>query len=84
MSSADAAAVSAAVVSVIVAIGSVAVTVLSTRATLRRDHDRQEAEFQRTMTARLYDRRLAMASPAITLPVSNLCGARLHGALVWL
>lgn len=59
MSSAVAAAVIAAAVSVIVAIGSVAVTVLTTRATLRRDHDRQEAEFQRTMTARLYDRRVA-------------------------
>jgi hypothetical protein len=55
-----AAAVIAAVVSVIVATGSVIVTFLTTRASLRRDHDRQEAEFRRTMTARLYDRRVAV------------------------
>ena len=59
MNSAVAAAVIAAVVSLVVAVGSVVVTVLTTQATLRRDHERQKAEFQRTMTARLYDRRVA-------------------------
>jgi glutamate-1-semialdehyde aminotransferase len=54
------AAVIAAVVSVTVAAGSVAVTYLSTRASLQRDHDRQEAELRRDMTARLYDRRVAV------------------------
>jgi hypothetical protein len=54
------AAVIAAVVSVVVAIGSVTVTFLTTRASLRRDHERQEAEFRRAMTARLYDRRVAV------------------------
>jgi hypothetical protein len=60
MSSEVTAAVIAAVVSVAVAVGSVAVTFITTRASLRRDHERQEAEFRRTMTARLYDRRVAM------------------------
>lgn len=50
----------AAVVSIAVAVGSVAVTFMTTRASLRRDHERQEAEFRRTMTTRLYDRRVAM------------------------
>ena len=58
MSSAVTAAVIAAVVSVAVAAGSVGVTFLTTRASLRRDHDRQEAELRRAMTARLYDRRV--------------------------
>ncbi len=54
------AAVIAAVVSVVVvAAGSVGVTYLTTRASLRRDHDRQQAEFRPTMTARLCDRRVA-------------------------
>ena len=59
MSSAVAAAVIAAAVPVAVAVGSVAVTFVTTRATLRRDHERQAAEFRRVMTARLYDRRVA-------------------------
>lgn len=59
MSSGVTAAVIAAVVSVVVAIGSVTVTFLTTRASLRRDHERQEAEFRRAMTERLYDRRVA-------------------------
>jgi hypothetical protein len=59
VNSAFAAAIVAAVVSAVVGAGSVAATFLATRATLRRDHDRQEAEFRRTMTARLYDRRVA-------------------------
>jgi hypothetical protein len=50
----------AAVVSVVVAAGSVTVTFLTTRASLRRDHERQEAEFRRTMTEKLYDRRVAV------------------------
>ena len=48
----------AAAASVVVAVGSVTLTVLSTRAGLRRDHVRVGAEFQRLMTARLYDRRV--------------------------
>jgi len=43
-----------------VAVGSVTVTFLTTRASLRRDHERQQAEFRRTMTERLYDRRVAV------------------------
>jgi hypothetical protein len=58
MSSVVTAAVIAAVVSVAVAAGSVGVTFLTTRASLRRDHDRQGAEFRRAMTAQLYDRRV--------------------------
>jgi hypothetical protein len=53
-----AAAVIAAVVSVFVAAGSVGVTFITTRASLRRDRERQEADFRRTMTAKLYDRRV--------------------------
>lgn len=53
-----AAAVIAAVVSIVVAVGSVIVTFLTTRAALRRDHERQEAELRRAMTGRLYDRRV--------------------------
>lgn len=60
MSSGVTAAVIAAVVSVVVAAGSVTVTFLTTRASLRRDHERQEAEFRRAMTGRLYDRRVAV------------------------
>ena len=60
MSSAVAAAVIAAAVSAAVAAGAVAVTVVTTRATLRRDHERQAAELRRVMTARLYDRRVAI------------------------
>jgi len=60
VNSALTAAVIAAVVSIVVAVASVAVTFLTTRASLRRDHERQEAEFRRTMTERLYDRRVAV------------------------
>jgi hypothetical protein len=60
VSSGVTAAVIAAAVSVVVAAGSVAVTFLTTRASLRRDHERQEAEFRRAMTGRLYDRRVAV------------------------
>jgi hypothetical protein len=60
MSSGVTAAVIAAAVSVAVATGTVTVTFLTTRASLRRDHERQEAEFRRTMTERLYDRRVAV------------------------
>ena len=60
VSSGVTAAVIAAVVSIVVAAGSVTVTFLTTRASLRRDHERQEAEFRRTMTERLYDRRVAV------------------------
>lgn len=61
----SAAAVIAAIVSVVVAVGSVAVTVVTTRATLRRDHERHEAELRRTMTARLYDRSVATYPGAV-------------------
>lgn len=54
------AAVIAAVVSVVVAAGSVTVTFVTTRASLRRDHERQQAELRRTMTGKLYDRRVAV------------------------
>jgi hypothetical protein len=60
MSSTVTAAIIAAAVSVAVAITSVALSYLTTRATLRRDHERQEADFRRTMTQRLYDRRVAV------------------------
>jgi hypothetical protein len=53
-----AAAVIAAVVSVVVAAASVGVTFITTRASLRRDRDRQEADFRRKMTEKLYDRRV--------------------------
>jgi hypothetical protein len=59
VSSTVAAAVIASVVSVVVAVCSVIATFLATQATLRRDHQRQRAEFERTMTTRLYDRRVA-------------------------
>jgi hypothetical protein len=60
MSNGVTAAVIAAVVSVVVAAGSVTVMYLTTRASLRRDHERQEAEFRRMMTERLYDRCVAV------------------------
>jgi hypothetical protein len=60
MSTSVTAAVIAAVVSLAVAIISVVAAFLTTRATLRRDHDRQEADLKRTMTERLYDRRVAV------------------------
>jgi hypothetical protein len=60
MASQVVAAAIAAGVSLVVAVGTVTVTYLTTRASLRRDHERQEAEFRRTMTARLYDRRVAV------------------------
>jgi hypothetical protein len=60
MSTSVTAAVIAAVVSLAVAIVSVVAAFLTTRATLRRDHDRQEADLKRTMTERLYDRRVAV------------------------
>jgi hypothetical protein len=47
-------------VSIVVAAGTVIVTQLTTRATIRRDHQRQEDEFRRRMTERLYDRRVAV------------------------
>jgi hypothetical protein len=50
----------AAGVSVVVAAATGVVTYLTTRASLRRDRDRQQAEFRRNMTARLYDRRVAV------------------------
>jgi hypothetical protein len=49
----------AAGVSLVVAGGTGAVTAWTTRASLRRDQERQLAEFRRTMTAKLYDRRVA-------------------------
>ena len=40
------------------AAGTVVITNITTRATLRRDHERQEDEQRRRMTERLYDRRV--------------------------
>ena len=54
------AAVIAASVSVVVAVVSVGATFLTTRASLRRDHERQDADFRRTMTEKLYDPCVAM------------------------
>ena len=79
MSSAVTAATIAAAVSVFVAIGSVAVTVLTTRASLRRDHERQKAEFQRTMTARLYDRRV-VTYPGLFAATDAFRNSRLNAA----
>jgi hypothetical protein len=73
------AAVIAAVVSVVVAAGSVTVTFLTTRASLRRDHERQEAEFRRTMTARLYDRRVAVY-PSLFAATDAFRNSRLEAA----
>ncbi|WP_162794622.1 hypothetical protein [Nonomuraea lactucae] len=53
-------AVIAGLVSLVVAVGTVTVSISTTRATLRRDRERQEAEFRRMMTNRLYDRRVAV------------------------
>jgi hypothetical protein len=78
VSSGVTAAVIAAVVSVLVAAGSVTVTVLTTRASLRRDHERQEAEFRRTMTARLYDRRVAVY-PGLFRATDAFRNSRLNG-----
>lgn len=55
MSSEVASAVIAGSVSLLVA----AVSYLTTRRTLRRDHERQTADHRRAMTARLYDARVA-------------------------
>ncbi len=45
-------------VSLVVAVGTVVLTHFTTTATIRRDHERQEDEFRRRMTERLYDRRV--------------------------
>lgn len=73
------AAVIAAAVSLTVAAGSVTVTILTTRASLRRDHDRQVAELRRTMTERLYDRRVAVY-PKLFLATDAFRRSRLNGA----
>jgi hypothetical protein len=54
------AAVIAAGVSVVVAAGTITVSYVSTRTALKRDHERQQAEFARMMTVKLYDRRVAV------------------------
>ena len=59
MSSEVLSAVIAAAVSLTVATVTLVVSHRSTTASLRRDAERQDAEFRRTMTARLYDRRVA-------------------------
>src|ERR1700685_3961746 len=50
----------AAVVSFVVPLATGTATYLTTRASWRRDHDRQQADLRRSMTARLYDRRMAV------------------------
>lgn len=79
MSSGITAAVIAAVVSVVVAAGSAAVTFLATRASLRRDHERQEAEFRRAMTERLYDRRVAVY-PGLFIATEAFRNSRLNNS----
>lgn len=73
------AAVIAAGVSVVVGAGSVAVTFVTTQASLRRDRQRQEAEFRRTMTARLYDRRVALY-PGLFAATAAFRNSRLSAA----
>lgn len=79
MSSGVTAAVIAAVVSVVVAAGSVIVTFLTTRASLQRDHERQAAEFRRAMTAKLYDRRVA-TYPGLFKATNAFRNSRLNAA----
>lgn len=79
MSSTVVAAVIAAAVSIAVAIGSVAAAFLTTRATLRRDHERQRAELQRTMTERLYDRRV-ITYPGLFAATDAFRNSRLNAA----
>jgi hypothetical protein len=69
----------AAGVSVLVAIGSVSVNYLTTRASLRRDHERQEADFRRTMTERLYDRRVVLY-PGLFAATEAFRNSRLNNA----
>jgi hypothetical protein len=69
----------AAGVSVLVAIGSVSANYLTTRASLRRDHERQEADFKRTMTERLYDRRVALY-PGLFAATDAFRNSRLNSA----
>lgn len=69
----------AAGVSVVVGAGSVAVTFVTTQASLRRDRQRQEAEFRRTMTARLYDRRVALY-PGLFAATAAFRNSRLSAA----
>lgn len=79
MSSTVVAAVIAAAVSIVAAVSSVTVAFLTTRATLRRDHEHQRAEFQRTMTARLYDRRVA-TYPGLFAVTDAFRNSRLNAA----
>jgi hypothetical protein len=79
VSSTVAAAVIAAAVSIVAAVGSVTVAFLTTRASLRRDHERQRAEFQRTMTARLYNRRVAIY-PGLFAATDAFRNSRLNAA----
>jgi hypothetical protein len=79
VSSTVAAAVIAAAVSIVAAVGSVTVAFLTTRASLRRDHERQRAELQRTMTARLYDRRVAIY-PGLFAATDGFRNSRLSAA----
>jgi len=69
----------AAVVSVAVAAASVIITFVTTRASLRRDHERQAAEFGRAMTARLCDRRVAV-HPGLFQITGAFRNTRLAGA----
>jgi hypothetical protein len=58
---------------------SVIVTLLTTRASLRRDHERQEAELRRAMTGRLYDRRVAVY-PGLFRATDAFRNSRLNAA----
>ncbi|MEN9646168.1 MAG: hypothetical protein RL238_2837 [Actinomycetota bacterium] len=60
MSSEVASAVIAASVSLVIALVTMTVSRRTTRETLKRDHDRQTAEFRRMMTTKLYDRRVTV------------------------
>ncbi|HET8621484.1 MAG TPA: hypothetical protein VFM27_21105 [Acidimicrobiales bacterium] len=50
----------AAGVSLVVAAGTITVSYFSTRTAVKREHERQQAEFARMMTVKLYDRRVAV------------------------
>lgn len=79
MSSEVAAAVIASAVSFSVAIATVLVTIVTTRHTLRRDQERQRAEFDRHMTMRLYERRMEVY-PGLFAATGSFRRSRLQAA----
>lgn len=72
-------AVIAAAISLVVATGTVIVSYVTTKASLRRDHDRQEADFRQAMTTRLYDQRVA-TYPGLFKATDAFRHSRLEGA----